>query len=179
MACECGQVELHARSVHVELGRLKRLRAADAAASLGSMGYVKERARVGVVEAVQQMAVASTAALARVKEVLDRYYWGVWGSARRIKTSAREVSVLAASLREAEWGASDEDLPGGQPGLQHSGSWRKMLATEWGVVGGLWARWRLVAVTAAAIAPESAPAVAACAATPRLKGGKRPAEAAP
>ena len=40
----------------------------------GSMGYLKERARVGVVEAVQQMAVASTAALARVKEVLDRYY---------------------------------------------------------------------------------------------------------
>jgi hypothetical protein len=117
MACECGQVELHTRGVQVELARLQGMRAADAAASCGLASSPEERTRAGVVDAVQQMAAASAATLAHVKEVLDRFYWGVWGSARRIKASAREVSVLTASLREAEWGAGDDDLPGGSTWL--------------------------------------------------------------
>eukprot|EP01050_Picozoa_sp_SAG11_P014913 SAG11_NODE_1884_length_4122_cov_4.172011_1_plen_149_part_00 len=68
-------------------------------------------------EAVQTMATRAATTLAHVKEVLERYYWGVWGSVRRIKASAREVSVLTDALREAEWGAGDDGLPRGSTWL--------------------------------------------------------------
>jgi hypothetical protein len=113
MACECGQVQVYARDVQVELDRLMMLRAMDAAASRCRASSEEEHARGQVVAAVRDMAVAAASTLARVQAVLDRYYWGVWGSARRLKASAREIDVLTAALREAEWGAGDNDLPGG------------------------------------------------------------------
>jgi hypothetical protein len=96
-----------------ELDRLLMLREVDAATSRCRASFEEEHARVQVVAAVRGMAVAATAALVRVQAMLDRFYWGVWGSARRLKASAREVDVLTAALREAEWGAGDDDLPGG------------------------------------------------------------------
>jgi hypothetical protein len=113
LACECGQVHVYARDVQKELDRLLMLREVDAAASRCRASFEEEHARVQVVAAVRGMAVAATAALVRVQAMLDRFYWGVWGSARRLKASAREVDVLTAASREAEWGAGDDDLPGG------------------------------------------------------------------
>ena len=46
------------------------------------------------------------------RERLDHFYWGVWGSARRVKASARELKVLEAAL-EAQYGDWFENLPGG------------------------------------------------------------------
>jgi hypothetical protein len=49
----------------------------------------------------------------QARERLSHFYWGVWGSARRVKASARELDVLEAAVREAEYGDWEQSLPGG------------------------------------------------------------------
>ena len=84
MACECGQVQVYARDVQMELDRLLMLRAMDAAASRCRASFEKEHARGQVVATVRDMAVAAASTLVRVPAMLDRFYSGVWGTARRV-----------------------------------------------------------------------------------------------
>eukprot|EP01050_Picozoa_sp_SAG11_P007046 SAG11_NODE_574_length_8430_cov_11.461769_3_plen_99_part_00 len=60
----------------------------------------------------------SDTTLVQATGMLDRFHWGVWGSARRCRASARELRTLTAALWEAEWGAGDADLPGGSTYLE-------------------------------------------------------------
>eukprot|EP01050_Picozoa_sp_SAG11_P010338 SAG11_NODE_1030_length_6119_cov_7.559302_9_plen_133_part_00 len=101
---DCARIERGAqavRDVHVQLMRARRGRVAERARS-GGMRKQKEQKREGLVRFVGQMHAKSQAWLATARMELDKYYWGVWGSARRCKASAREVQVLEAELHEAE-----------------------------------------------------------------------------
>ena len=101
-------VEVEAQRV-----RLARARRRDVVARAGGARGKNGRRREAVAAAVAQVAASLAAGLVRAQGMLDQFYWGVWGSARRIKASAREVDVLAAAMRDAELGDWFEDLPGG------------------------------------------------------------------
>ena len=73
MACVRGLMEVHARDVHEQLGRLRMLRTVDVAAIRGRAGYKEEQVRARVVAAVGWMAAASAATLASATEELDRF----------------------------------------------------------------------------------------------------------
>jgi hypothetical protein len=135
MECEHGLLEFHVRRVQEGLSRLRRLRARDAAALQGWAGRKQEQVRARVVAAVRWMAAASAAALAQATEMLDRFRWGVWGSARRCKASARELDVLTAALWAAEWGAGDLDLPGGSTWQEAFGALAEATSAQMGGSG--------------------------------------------
>eukprot|EP01050_Picozoa_sp_SAG11_P004968 SAG11_NODE_332_length_10621_cov_13.178768_13_plen_378_part_00 len=83
------------------------------------MGMCRRKGRrEGLTGFVGRMHRRSTAWLAAAKTELDKYYWGVWGSARRCKASAREVRVLEAALHDAEHGDWYDDLPGGSTWME-------------------------------------------------------------
>eukprot|EP01050_Picozoa_sp_SAG11_P036506 SAG11_NODE_13931_length_632_cov_10.983114_1_plen_184_part_10 len=92
-------VEVEAQRV-----RLARARRRDVVARAGGARMNNGRRREAVAAAVAQVAASLAAGLVRAQGMLDQFYWGVWGSARRIKASAREVDVLAAAMRDAELG---------------------------------------------------------------------------
>eukprot|EP01050_Picozoa_sp_SAG11_P034626 SAG11_NODE_12320_length_709_cov_0.904918_1_plen_99_part_00 len=98
MECGHGLLQFHVRRVQEELGQLRMLRARDAATLQGRTGNKQEQVRAWVVAAVGWLAAVSAATLAQATEVLDRFRWGVWGSARRCKASARELDALTAAL---------------------------------------------------------------------------------
>jgi hypothetical protein len=97
---------------------LERARRRDAVARAGGARVMDERRRETVAAEVAQVAASLAAGLVRAQGMLDQFYWGVWGSARRIKASAREVDVLTAAVCDAELGDWYEDLPGGSNWLE-------------------------------------------------------------
>jgi len=115
---ECRRVWRYTTTAEAELGRVKRMRAWDAASRGGAPGSAEERRREQATAAVAEMATALRAERTAAQAMLDHYYWGVWGSARRCRASEREVTALQAALREAEWGDWWEDLPGGSAWLE-------------------------------------------------------------
>eukprot|EP01050_Picozoa_sp_SAG11_P017738 SAG11_NODE_2591_length_3188_cov_40.194238_1_plen_544_part_00 len=110
---ECRRIRRCTTTAEVELARLKRMRAREVASRGGVAGSAEESRRERVLAVVAEMAAALKTALATAKVRLDKFYWGVWGSARRCRASEREVRALRTALREAEWGDWWGDLPGG------------------------------------------------------------------
>ena len=116
---ECARVRRCALDVEEELTALRRLQRTRVSSRAARRAGLKEgRAWTAAVGFVAEMATKLTVMLSRARSLLDRYYWGVWGSARRCRASAREVRALAEAVREAEWGTWWEDLPGGSTWLE-------------------------------------------------------------
>lgn len=92
---------------------LVRVRRLDAAARARGTRVKDEHGRGNVAQTVADVAAALAAWLVVARARLDRFYWGVWGSARRVKASARELDVLDEATRDAEHGDWYADLPGG------------------------------------------------------------------
>eukprot|EP01050_Picozoa_sp_SAG11_P004188 SAG11_NODE_260_length_11531_cov_6.271781_15_plen_198_part_00 len=86
----------------------------DAAASARGNRMEDERGRGRIAQIVADGAAILAGWLAQARARLDQFYWGVWGSARRVKASARELDVLSAAVWQAEYGDWYEDLPGGR-----------------------------------------------------------------
>eukprot|EP01050_Picozoa_sp_SAG11_P036264 SAG11_NODE_13708_length_642_cov_3.491713_1_plen_64_part_10 len=63
------------------------MRALDAASRRGAPGSVEERRREQATAAVVEMSAALRVERTAAQELLDQYYWGVWGSARRCRAS--------------------------------------------------------------------------------------------
>ena len=110
------------------LARLKLMRREDAASGGGHAGADEERGREKVVEWVAEgvATLQQGEDLACAWHELDKFRWGVWGSARRCKASLREVETLRVALHEAEWGTWPADLPGGS-------AWTAAVAAATGV----------------------------------------------
>jgi hypothetical protein len=119
------------------LAKLKLMRRGDAASGGGTAGTEEERGREKVVEWVAEgvATLQQGEDLACVWHELDKFRWGVWGSARRCRASLRELETLRAALHEAEWGTWPADLPGGS-------AWTAAVAAAMGIVaplsGGDW-----------------------------------------
>eukprot|EP01050_Picozoa_sp_SAG11_P002855 SAG11_NODE_149_length_14661_cov_10.031658_8_plen_335_part_00 len=128
---ECARVRRCALDVEAELAALRRLqRTGVSSRAVRRAALKEERARRATVAVVARVATKLAVVFSRARDLLDRCYWGVWGSARRCRASAREVRVLAEVVREAEWGTWWEDLPGGS-------TWREAAAAAIGVVAQL------------------------------------------
>ena len=128
---ECARVRRCALDVEAELATLRRLqRTGVSSRAVRRAALKEERARRATVAVVAGVATKLAVVSSRARDLLDRYYWGVWGSARRCRASAREVRVLAEAVREAEWGTWWEDLPGGS-------TWREAAAAAIGVAAQL------------------------------------------
>eukprot|EP01050_Picozoa_sp_SAG11_P004125 SAG11_NODE_254_length_11587_cov_4.312913_16_plen_556_part_00 len=116
---KCAQVRRCVLDVEEELSALRRPRRTGVSSCAARrVGSKKERARRASEVLVAEIAAALAVVLSRACGMLDRSYWGVWGSARRCRASAREVRALAEAVREAEWGTWWEDLPGGSTWME-------------------------------------------------------------
>eukprot|EP01050_Picozoa_sp_SAG11_P006417 SAG11_NODE_496_length_8931_cov_2.956015_4_plen_167_part_00 len=98
---ECAPIRRCALNVEEQLAALRRPRRAGGSSRGASRASWKdERARRAAVVLLAETATALAGVSSRAWGMLDRYYWGVWGSARRCRASAREVRALAEAVRE-------------------------------------------------------------------------------
>ena len=117
---ECERIGRYTATAEKGRVRLKRARIHDdvVRARGGNTCVQDEQVRDALLDDATRMVERLTAALADARDKLDRFYWGVWGSARRCKASAREVRVLATALLDAEHGDWWQALPGGQTWME-------------------------------------------------------------
>ena len=112
---ECARFERGAQAIQSKRMQLLRARRREMSAGVHGRGMGERQVQWSekLTIDVGRIHARSMARLAAARIELDRYYWGVWGSARRCKASTREVQALMVALREAEHGDWYGDLPGG------------------------------------------------------------------
>jgi len=115
LMAECARVERGAQAIQSKHMQLLRARRREMSAGVHGRGMGERQVQWSekLTIDVGRIHARSMARLAAARIELDRYYWGVWGSARRCKASTREVQALMVALREAEHGDWYGDLPGG------------------------------------------------------------------
>eukprot|EP01050_Picozoa_sp_SAG11_P001591 SAG11_NODE_70_length_18450_cov_14.704975_12_plen_173_part_00 len=91
---DCERLQRFADDVEELRALLVKVRQADAAARIRGERREDERGRGRIAQVVADGAATLAGWLEESRARLDQFYWGVWGSARRVKASARELDVL-------------------------------------------------------------------------------------